>query len=367
LFRRFSAFDRLTFPILNLRIDRGKSRCKRAIRATQSLHEGAFAVKAVITDHHYTDIAGAARVLADAGIECVVGGCRSEDDAIALGRDADAVINQHVALTERVLDAWPRCRGVVHFGKGVDNIDVAAATRRGIWVANVRDANWDEVSNHVLALLLAWARGLFVFDRDVRAGRWSHRAAVPRHRLAGQVLGIVGFGDIARVLAAKAHGIGLTVLAHARRPAAADRVAFVDFDDLLRRSDYVSIHVPLAASTVKLIGARELALMKRSAFLINTSRGGVVDQPALVEALRSRRIAGAGLDVTDPEPPARDDPLLALDNVIVTPHVAWYSEESREHVTVHAALEVVRILHGERPRSPVNPEVVPRRPPGGPS
>jgi D-3-phosphoglycerate dehydrogenase len=122
-------------------------------------------MQAVVTDHHYTDISNAARVLADAGIELVVGDCRGEDDAMALGRDADAVINQHVAITARVLDAWPRCRGVVHFGKGVDNIDVAAATQRGIWVANVRDANWDEVSNHVLALLLAWARGRVAFAR----------------------------------------------------------------------------------------------------------------------------------------------------------------------------------------------------------
>src|SRR5690349_8718825 len=152
-------------------------------------------MKAVVTDHHYTDISAAMRVLADAGVDAVVGACRDEDEAIALGRDADAVINQHVPIGARALDAWPRCRGVVHFGKGVDNIDVAAATRHGIWVANVRDANWDEVSNHVLALLLAWARGLHAFDRDVRRGIWSYRSALPRHRLAGQVLGIVGFGD----------------------------------------------------------------------------------------------------------------------------------------------------------------------------
>ena len=299
-------------------------------------------------------------MLANAEIELVVGHCRSEDEAIALGRDADAVINQHLPVTARMLDGWPRCRGVVHFGKGVDNIDVAAATQRGIWVANVTDANWDEVSNHVLALLLAWARGLVAFDRDVRAGGWNYRLAVPRHRLAGQVLGIVGFGDIARVLAAKAQALGLTVLVHARRPVASPNVTFTSLPELFRASDYVSIHVPLTAQTAKLVGARELALMKPSAFLINTSRGGVIDQSALVSALRARRIAGAGLDVTDPEPPAADDPLRTLDNVIMTPHVAWYSEESREHVTVEAAREVVRILREGRPRSAINPDVVPR-------
>jgi D-3-phosphoglycerate dehydrogenase / 2-oxoglutarate reductase len=317
-------------------------------------------LKAVITDHHYTDIGGAARVLTEAGIELVVGACRTEDEGLALGREADAVINQHLPITPRMLAGWPRCRGIAHFGKGVDNIDVAAATRCGIWVTNVRDANWDEVSNHVLALLLGWARGIVAFDRQVRDGGWSYRAAVPRHRLAGQTLGIVGFGDVARVLAGKAHGLGLTVLAYARRPQADAHVRFVSLPELLEASDYVSIHVPLAADTAHLIGTRELALMKRSAFLINTSRGGVVDQSALVAALTEGRIAGAGLDVTDPEPPAADDPLRALPNVILTPHVAWYSEESREHVTVEAAREIVRILRGERPRSPVNPGVVPR-------
>lgn len=317
-------------------------------------------MKAVITEHHYTDIGAASRVLAEAGIDLVVGACRSEDEGLALGRDADAVINQHLPITTRMLGSWPRCRGIAHFGKGVDNIDVAAATRCGIWVTNVRDANWDEVSNHVLALLLGWARGLVACDGHVRAGGWSYRVATPRRRLAGQVLGIVGFGDIGGALADKAHGLGLTVLAHARRERDHAHVRFVSLPELLRASDYVSIHLPLTADTRRLFGASELALMKPSAFLINTSRGGIVDQPALVAALEEGRIAGAGLDVTDPEPPARDDPLLALPNVILTPHVAWYSEESREHVTVEAAREVVRILGGERPKSPVNPAVVPR-------
>jgi D-3-phosphoglycerate dehydrogenase len=322
-------------------------------------------MRAVITDHHYHDIAGAERVLAEAGVELVIGQCKGEDEAIRLGRDADAVINQHCPVTDRVLAAWPRCRGVVHFGKGVDNIDVAAATRRGIWVANVRDANWDEVSNHVLALMLAWARGLIPFDRHVRAGGWSYRGAVPRHRLAGQTLGLVGFGDIARLLAAKARGLGMTVLAYARRPFATEGVEQVELQELLRRADVVSIHVPLTAETRGLIGARELGLMKPGAFLINTARGAVIDQPALVAALRDGRLAGAGLDVTDPEPPPPDDPLLALDNVILTPHVAWYSEESREHVTVEAAREAVRLARGDRPRSPVDLAVVPRTPGGG--
>ncbi|MBM3600180.1 MAG: C-terminal binding protein [Alphaproteobacteria bacterium] len=318
-------------------------------------------MKAVITDHHYHDIKSAERVIADAGIDLVIGQCHTEDDAIRLGRDADAVINQHCPITDRVLASWPLCRGVVHFGKGVDNIDVDAATRRGIWVTNVRDANWDEVSNHVLSLILAWSRGLIAFDRSVRDGKWSYRLAIPRHRLAGQTLGIIGFGDIARLLASKAHALGMKVLAYARHPPEGiAHVTFVTLEDLMYRADFVSVHVPLTRETAGMIGAREIALMKPGAFLINTARGGVVDQMALVEALRAGRIAGAGLDVTDPEPLAMDDPIRELDNVILTPHVAWYSEESREHVTVEAAREVVRILRRQQPRSPVNPGVVPR-------
>jgi D-3-phosphoglycerate dehydrogenase len=316
-------------------------------------------LKVLLTDHHYTDIGTAEALIAAAGHDLVLGNCRSEDDAIPLGRDADAVINQHLPVSARMLDAWPRCRAVVHFGKGVDNIDVEAATRRGIWVTNVPDANHDEVSNHVLALALAWARCLLPFDRAAREGRFDYRLAVPRHRLAGQVLGLVGFGDTARCVARKARALGMGVVVHARHPAGSE-VEFASLADVLRRADYLSIHVPLTPGTTGMIGAAQLALMKRSVFLINTSRGGVVDQPALVEALRRGHIAGAGLDVTDPEPPPPGDPLLELPNVILTPHAAWYSEESREDVTTSAAREVVRVLADARPSSPVNPEVVPR-------
>jgi D-3-phosphoglycerate dehydrogenase len=194
----------------------------------------------------------------------------------------------------------------------------------------------------------------------MRRGRFDYRLAVPRRRLAGQVLGIVGFGDIARALAAKARALGMRVVAHARRAVDEPGVEALPLDDLLRAADYVSLHVPLTAETTGLIGARELALMKPTAFLINTARGAVIDQPALVAALQARRIAGAGLDVMTPEPPATDDPLLALENVILTPHVAWYSEESREHVTREAALDVVRVLRGESPRNAVNPGIRPR-------
>ena len=316
-------------------------------------------MRLVITEHHYSDIASAERIAADAGIDLVVGRCASEDEALDLARDADGIVCQHVPVTEAMLDAWPRCRVVAHFGKGVDNIDVDAATRRGIWVTNVRDANADEVSNHVLALALCWARGLPAFDAHVRSGGWSHRGAVPRRRLAGQTLGLVGFGDVARLLARKAAGLGLEVVAFARRPTTAPGVAFLDLDEVLRRADILSIHVPLNRETRQLIGARELARMKPTAMLVNTARGAIVDQGALVAALRSGGIAAAGLDVLDPEPPPPDDPILSLPNVILTPHAAWYSEESRERVTTAAVRDAVAVLRGGVPESPVNPDVAP--------
>lgn len=319
-------------------------------------------MRVAITDHHYSNFTGAMRVFEDAQVEVVCGRLASAAEAADLGRAADAVINQHVPITAEMFDAWPRCLGVVHFGKGVDNIDVPAATARGIWVANVLGANVDEVSNHVLGLLLGWARGIVELDARVRRGEWDYRLAQPRRRLAGQVLGLVGYGAIARALAAKAAALGLDVVAFARRPVADTNVRFASLDEVLAVADYLSLHVPLTTDTRHLIGERELARMKPTAFVINTSRGPVIDQRALVAALHAGRLAGAGLDVTDPEPAAADDPLLALPNVIVTPHAAWYSEESREYVTVEAAREAVRIVRGERPRSPVNPQTQPRTP-----
>jgi D-3-phosphoglycerate dehydrogenase len=220
------------------------------------------------------------------------------------------------------------------YGVGVDNIAVEAATVLGIPVTNVPSYSEHEVAEHALALLLALARRVVVFDRSVREAEWSLARGRPVHRIAGTTLGIVGFGRIGRMLAAKARGLGMTVVVHRPRLAESDAraagVEAVALPELARRADFVSLHVPLDEGTRHLVDRELLRAMKPTAFLVNTARGGIVDRDALLEALRDGWIAGAALDVVEPEPLPPGDPLLALPNLIVTPHAAYYSEAAEE-------------------------------------
>jgi len=221
-------------------------------------------------------------------------------------------------------------------------------------VTNVPGASVEEVSDHALAMLLTLARRLPTLDAAVRRGDWSHQLEPAPRRLRGQVLGLVGLGRIGTALARKAAGLGMRLIAHDPYVTESGPATLVTLDALLRRSDYVSVHVPLLAETRGLIGARELSLMKPSAVLINVARGEVVDQAALTDALVAGRLAGAGLDVLAHEPPARDEALLKLANVVLSPHAAHYSLESLEEVRQTAVEEVVRVLGGKPPRHPVN-------------
>jgi D-3-phosphoglycerate dehydrogenase len=248
------------------------------------------------------------------------------------------------------------------YGVGVDNIAVETATALEIPVTNVPSYCEHEVSEHALALLLALARRVVVFDRSVRDGDWSLARGQPIHRVAGTTLGIVGFGRIGRTLARKAQGLGMTVVVHQPRLAEPDAraagVEAVALDELARRADFVSLHVPLDHTTQHLVDREFLRGMKPTAFLVNTARGGIVDRDALLEALRKGWIAGAALDVVEREPLPPDDPLLALPNLIATPHVAYYSEESLVDLGRLAAENVAAVLDGRRPAWIVNPGVL---------
>lgn len=251
----------------------------------------------------------------------------------------------------------PRCRAIVRYGIGVDNVDLEAARERRIYVANTPGYGVDEVSTHALALLLAVARRVVARDRAVRAGAWGVGQAEPMHAVSGRVLGVVGYGAIARSFVAKmaAFSPSRVLIADpyaADLPPGAERV---DVATLCREADLISLHAPLTPETRHLIGAAELALMRPTTIVVNTSRGGLVDEAALADALRERRIFGAGIDVFDPEPPRRDHPLWALDNAIVSDHTAWYSEASVQELQTRAAQEVARVFSGEAPRSWVNP------------
>jgi D-3-phosphoglycerate dehydrogenase len=314
---------------------------------------------AVTDDRYGGDYDEERRVLAEIGAELVVNDFTSEDEAIAGLAQADGILVNLFPMPARVISSLGRCRVLSRYGVGYDNVDIAAATAKGIWVARVPDYSIEDVSDQALALLLACMRGVAYKDRGVRAGRWNMHTEVPTHRIAGRTLGLVGYGAIARCLHRKTSGFGLArVLAcdpyvdgAVVRKAGAEQV---DLETLLRESDYVSVHVPLAAETRGLIGERQLALMKREAILVNTSRGPVVDERAVAAALAERRIAAAGLDVFEAEPLPPESPLRKLENVVLSDHAGWYSEESVPELKTKAALNVAAVLAGGKPAYPVN-------------
>lgn len=318
-----------------------------------------------VLDHPFADLEIERRVLHEIGAQVVDVQARTESEAQRACQLADAVLVRRYPLGRPVIAAMERCRIICSYGAGYDNVDIAAASERGIKVANTTGYGDEEVAEHALALLLALARRLLpqrtALADDAGAGRpvgWSHMQFVPIRRLREQALGIIGLGRIGRTLARKATGIGIGVLAAdpAVPPAQAAElgVRLVPLDELLREADFVSLHVPLVPQTRQLVGEAELAAMKPTAYLLNCARGPVVDQRALLQALQAGRLAGAGLDVLDPEPPAPETlrALLALPNVIVTPHVAWYSEESVVDRRRMAAETVKQALVSSAPGAP---------------
>jgi len=321
--------------------------------------------KVVLADHRFKSFEMEERALAQIGVPLTVGQCKTEDEIIELAHDADAIIISRAKITKRVIDSLERCKVIARPGVGVDTVDIAAATAKGIYVTNVPDANTDEVSNHAMALLLVWARSLLPAIEAAKAGDWTvERIPTPR-RLKGQKLGIIGLGRIGRTVARKASGFDLVILGYdpylTESQIKSAGALPADLDTLLRESDYVTIHCPLTDRTRGLLGVEELRKMKPNAVLINVARGPIVDREALLRALREGWIAGAGLDAFDQEPLPADDPILALPNVIATPHTAWYSDAARAEGRRKAAEEVVRILKGEQPLYLVNPEVLKAR------
>ncbi len=314
--------------------------------------------RVVVTDYDYVSFDEERTVLDPIGAELVLEHARAEDELIAVGRGADALLVQYGRITARVIDALDGCRAIVRYGVGVDQVNIPAATRRGIWVCNVPDYGTDEVSDHAVTLLLASARKLVPMANSVQAGHWDVNEFKPIGRLRGRTLGVIGLGRIGSLVAHKAQAFGLRVIAsdpHRSTDYFAERdVESVVLDRLLAESDFVSVNAPLTDETRHLIGERALGLMKPSAILVNTARGGLVDGAALARALREGQIAGAALDVTEQEPIPSGDPLLGLVNCVLTPHAAWYSEEASRALKTMAAEEVARILQGQPPRCPVN-------------
>src|SRR6187200_481993 len=282
----------------------------------------------------------------------------SADDILAVARDADAILVTYAKLPGELLRQLTRCMAIGRFGLGVDNIDIKAAAELGITVTYVPDYCMHEVSDHAMALLLASARKVPLSNTLVQAGRWEMPAVVPIHRLTGRVLGLVGFGNIPRALAPKAKAFGLRVVTHDPyiSPDMLAKAAVEDasFDALLGMSDFISVHAPLSAATRWLVNAAAFAKMKKGALLINTARGPLIDEAALIAALDSGQLGGAALDVVASEPLAKDSPLLGRDNVIITPHTAFYSVEALEELQSKCASDVARVLSGGKAMYPIS-------------
>jgi D-3-phosphoglycerate dehydrogenase len=279
--------------------------------------------------------------------------CKTEEDVISVVKDADAIVVQYAPVTRKVLDAAPKVKVVSEYGVGVDSIDIEACTERGIKVCNVPDYSYQEVSDHAIALALALDRGIVRLDKQIRKGDYGLSSVKPLQRISQRTFGLIGLGRIARAVAQKARGIGYKVIgtdtALQSGTTTDDGIPVLTFDEVLAQSDVVSVHVPLMASTKHLIDAGVLAKMKKEAVLVNTARGGVVDTEAIVAALKNKTIRGAGLDVFEIEPLPKDHPLTALDNVILTPHAGYYSEESLYELKTRPVESASEVLAGRNP------------------
>ena len=310
-----------------------------------------------VTDSPFPSLDPAKAALARIDPELRVANSASAEDILAVGRDADAILVTYAKLPGELLRQFRRCKAIGRFGLGVDNIDIAAAAELGITVTYVPDYCMQEVSDHTMALLLALARKVPQSNALVQAGRWDMPAVVPIHRLAGRVLGLVGFGNIPRALAPKAKAFGLRVVAHdpnmSQHALAAVGVESMSFDRLLEISDFVSIHAPLLPVTRGLFNAEVFGKMKQGSYLINTARGPLVDEDALLAALDSGRLAGAALDVVAVEPLPKESRLIGRDNVVLTPHTGFYSVEALNELQTKCAADVARVLSGETPVYPV--------------
>jgi D-3-phosphoglycerate dehydrogenase / 2-oxoglutarate reductase len=309
-----------------------------------------------VADSPFPSLEPAERVLHPLGARLRMSASSAAKDILAAAGDADALMVCYAKLPGDLIRQLARCKVIGRTGLGVDNIDLPAARERHIAVTYVPDYCMAEVSDHVMALLLALARKVPFANGLVQSGRWEMAAVAPLHRLTGQTLGLVGFGNIPRALVPKAKAFGLRVLAHdpfvTRDAFASFGVEGISFDELLDSSEFVSIHAPLTPQTRGMFNAGAFNKMKTGAQLINTARGPIVDEKALIEALDSGRIGGAALDVLETEPPPKDSPLTGRANVVLTPHTAFYSVEALEELQTKCATDIARVLSGQPPVYP---------------
>ena len=320
------------------------------------------AYKVVVVNLGYESYDIERRILAPSGAELTVApaDCTTEDAVIAAAGEAHAVLVREAPISRRVLESLPHCRIISRYGVGVDNVDLDFARKRKIYVSNVPGYGTEEVSDHAVALLLACIRKIVVRDRNLRQGRFETDIKDRIYRTAGKVLGLIGYGLIGQAVHRKWKGfLPQNVLVHDPH-VSAERIESngarpAGLDTLLAESDYISMHAPLTPETRHLLNAETLRKMKPTAIIVNTSRGEVIDETALVQALKEKRVLAAGLDVFEREPLPADHPLLDLSSVVLSGHVGWYSKDAVIELQTRAAEEITRVFSGQAPINWVNP------------
>jgi D-3-phosphoglycerate dehydrogenase len=312
--------------------------------------------KVVVIDDGYDNYQIEEGVLGPIGASVVVRPCNGDIAKVQNAvLDADAVLVRESPIDASAIVAMRRCKAIVRYGIGVDNIDLAAAKLRRIAVANVPDYGTEEVSDQALALLMAVARRVVTRHHAVKAGAWNVGPSEKMYRIAGKTLGLVGYGRIADAFARKMRGIGVArVMAYDPYAVLPENTESADIDDICRQADVISLHAPLTSDTRHILNRERIALLKSTTIVINTARGPLIDEVALADGLRENRLFGAGLDVFAEEPVRSDNPLLAMNNVVVSDHTGWYSEESIEDLQRKAAEEVARVFDGRPPANWMN-------------
>jgi D-3-phosphoglycerate dehydrogenase len=317
--------------------------------------------KILITDPYHQNFHIEKEILAEINAEVIIGHCKTEEDVIEICSSMDGLLVSYVPIGKKVIENLHKCKVIVKYAVGANNIDLGAATQKGIYVANVPNYCIEEVSTHTVALLLNLVRNILVYDKSIKKGSWNPLIGDPIFRIKNKVLGIIGFGHIGKRVAEKIRPFGLTILIY--DPLVNNELISkygakkVELKTLLHQSDYISLHCPLNKSTKHLIDFTEIEIMKKGVFIINTSRGEIINLKALYKAIRDEKIAGAALDVLEKDPPFLTD-IMNTDKIIYTPHVAWNSVEAEVELRKLAAQEVKRVLEGGRPLNLVNREVL---------
>lgn len=318
--------------------------------------------KVLFTDTIHNDLDIEKKVVEEAGGEFLFGGDKTEEEFFKLVEEADSIVTVYREIDEEILIKAKLCKGVVRTGIGFNNIDIVKAGELGKYVCNVPDYCFDEVSDHAIVSGLSIGRKLYEWDKRVKSGVWSHEGMQPIYAYQNQTFGLLGFGNIPRYVAKKVKAFGFNVIAYdpfvSQEIADEFGVSLVSLEDLLAQSDYLSLHAPLTEQTKHTVNKESISKMKDGVIIINTSRGPLINEKDLYEALISGKVAGAALDVMEIEPPDMSNPLLKLDNVIITPHAAFYSEKSAKELRKKSFEEAVRIAKGLEPKNIVNKKYI---------